>query len=59
MTSGKDPRWRAGVATTGKPYPRHWTTATSQIDLTNFDTEFPEITPPMENEVIDLRDLTA
>ncbi|MFC4067385.1 hypothetical protein [Actinoplanes subglobosus] len=58
MTSGTDPRWRAGVATTGKPYPHHWTTATSQIDLTNFDTEFPEITPPAENEVVDLRDLT-
>jgi hypothetical protein len=59
MTSGKDPRWRAGVATTGKPYPRHWTTSTSRIDLTNFDTEFPDITPPAENEVVDLGDLTA
>jgi hypothetical protein len=59
MTSGKDPKWRAGVATTGKPYPRHWTTAGSQIDLTNFDTEFPEITPPAKNQIIDLRDLAA
>ncbi|MFC4072664.1 hypothetical protein [Actinoplanes subglobosus] len=59
MTSGTDPAWRAGVATTGKPYPTHWTTATSQVDLTNFDTEFPEITPPAEDQVVDLRELTA
>ncbi|MFD1363805.1 hypothetical protein [Actinoplanes sichuanensis] len=59
LTSGTDRKWRVGILTTGKRYPRFWATANSNATITEFDTAFPAIKPPAKADVVTFDELSS
>ncbi|MFC4069352.1 hypothetical protein ACFO0C_30895 [Actinoplanes subglobosus] len=57
LTTSADPKWWAGIATTDKPYPRSWTTATSEAEITELGSDLPPIEPPARTAVVPLEEL--
>ncbi|MEU4162347.1 hypothetical protein [Actinoplanes sp. NPDC026670] len=58
LTSRTDPKWRAGILTTGKRHPRYWTTATSNATITEFDAALPVIKRPAKADVVTYDELS-